>query len=1091
MPRGFGLACFLSSLNLVLGQPYVISTIAGGAPPFTPTTAVSASLALPSGVAADASGNVYFTSDNAVFKVDTSGNLTRVAGNSRAGYSGDSGPATSAQLSGPYGVAVDAAGNLYIADGGNNRVRKVTSSGVISTLAGNGTAGFSLDNVPAVNAELNNPLGVAVDSSGNVYIADSFNQRIRKVTPDGNITTVAGNGTCCFSGNNVPAIQAQLHQPESIAVDGAGNLYIADLGNNIIRKVTPAGIIVTVAGTGSNGYGGDNGPATSAQLQIAWAVAADAAGNFYLSDGNRIRKVSGGTITTVAGSQTAGFSGDGGAGSKAQFDGPFGVAVDGAGNLYVADTGNNRVRKVASSNGNITTIAGNGSRNFGGDNGPAINAQMYNPQGVALDSSGNIYLSDFARIRMISSNGVISTVAGNGVIGSVGDNGPANSAQLNQPIGIAVDNSSGAAAGSLYIADSGNNRIRKVSSNGTISTVAGGGTQGCASASGPGTSAQLNDPEDVAVDSAGNLYIADSGNGCVRKLSSNGTITTVAGNGTQGYSGDGGSATAAQLNYPRGVAVDASGNVYIADFGNSRIRKVAANGTITTFAGNGVDDSSGDGGPALNAGISPQDVAVDASGNVLIADFNNLVWKVGPSGSISRIAGNGTSGYSGDGGSAVKAQLTDVRSATSDSAGNIYVADSSNNAIRELRPVASLLSISTPSPLPAGSVNAAYSQTLTAAGGTGPYTWSVVSGKLPAGMSLSAGGVISGTATAAGTATFTVQVADSIQSLAMQVFTLSILAPSITSISNLLQGAVGLSYSQTLSASGGAPPYTWMLSSGSLPAGLTLSPGGLISGTPTTTGTSNFTVTLTDSASNSATQSFTIVVVTAPPLARTGVLAHIAAGGGWSTSIYLANTSSNTVGVQLALHADDGSPLSLGMAITQQGQTQNATGASLTTAIAPNATLVITSGDPTAPLSTGWVDVLTSGPINGFAVFSTTENGTASSGTSPLQTSFESRADVPYDNRSGFVTAAALANLANTPATVTATIWDPTGVLLGTQTVQLPANGHTSFLLPTQFPVSGGVQGIVQFQSSAGNLAGVGLQVSPQGTFTSVPVIEP
>ena len=275
MPRGFGLAVLLSSLNLALGQPYVISTVAGGAPPPTPVAAVNASLPLPSGVATDKSGNIYFTSNNAVFKIDSTATLTRIAGTARAGYSGDGGPAINAQLNGPYGVALDGAGNLYIADGGNNRVRKVSSNGTMTTAAGNGTAGYSFDNVPAVNSELNNPLGVAVDSSGSLYIADSFNQRIRKVTPDGTITTVAGNGTCCFSGNNVPANQAQLHQPESISVDGAGNLYIADLGNNLIRKVTTSGTIVTVAGTGALGYSGDNGPATSAQLSIAWAVAAD------------------------------------------------------------------------------------------------------------------------------------------------------------------------------------------------------------------------------------------------------------------------------------------------------------------------------------------------------------------------------------------------------------------------------------------------------------------------------------------------------------------------------------------------------------------------------------------------------------------------------------------------------------------------------------------------------------------------------------------------------------------------------------------------------------------------------------------------
>jgi uncharacterized protein (TIGR03437 family) len=311
--------------------------------------------------------------------------------------------------------------------------------------------------------------------------------------------------------------------------------------------------INTFAGNGTIGYSGDNGPATSAQLNQPWGVAVDAAGNVYIADtvNNRIRKVANGVISTVAGNGTLGYSGDDGPATSAQLSWPAGVAVDSAGNLYVADQNNNRIRKV--SNGVITTVAGNGTPGYSGDNGSATSAKLYGPQGVAVDSAGNLYIADTSnqRIRKVL-NGVIATAAGNGPDlygngGYSGDNGPATSARLNQPWGVAVD-----FAGNLFIADYGNNRIRKVS-NGVIATAI-----------------YWDYPQGVAVDAAGNLFIADN-YGRISKLS-NGVITTVAGTGMQGFSGDNGPATGAQLSGPTGVAVDAAGNVYVADFGNNRIR---------------------------------------------------------------------------------------------------------------------------------------------------------------------------------------------------------------------------------------------------------------------------------------------------------------------------------------------------------------------------------------------------------------------------------------------------------------------------------------------------------------------------------------
>jgi sugar lactone lactonase YvrE len=1072
MTRGIGAALLLASQTIVLAQPYVISTIAGGAAPPAGISATAASVPQPSGVATDTAGTVFFTSNHSVFKIDASGNLLRVAGIARAGYSGDGGPATNAQLNTPYGLALDPSGNLYVADSGNHRIRRIAPGGLITTVAGTGVPGFSGDSGPAATAQLNSPVDVAVDASGNLYIADAYNQRVRKIA-QGTITTVAGDGTCCFSGDNGPASKAQLHQPEGLAVDTSGNLYIADLGNNRIRKVSPAGVITTVAGLGSSGFGGDNGPATSAQLQIAWAVAVDPSGNLYIADGDRVRKVSGGTITTVAGMQFAGFSGDGAAANRAQLNGALGIAVDSSGNLYVADTGNNRVRKIAAA-GVISTIAGDGTHNFSGDGGAAVNAQMYNPQGIALGAGGAVYVSEFARVRRFAVGGAINTVAGTGVSGYFGDSGGAASAQLNQPQGLAFD----PASGTLYIADTANNRIRKLMPNGNVALVAGTGTAGYSGDNGSATAAQLRSPEAVALDAAGNLYVADTGNGAIRKITPAGAISTIAGNGTQGYAGDGGPAAAAQFAFPRGLTVDASGNLYIADFGNGRVRKIA-NGAISTVAG-----------ANSNSQMAPQGVAVDAAGALYIADFNNYIWKVAPDGTATAIAGTGTSAYTGDGGSAAAAQISDVHSIAVDATGNVYFADASNHAVRMLRPVSTLLTITTSANLPAASVGASYSQQLSASGGTAPLTWTVNSGSLPRGLSLSPAGLISGTPAAAGSSTFSVQVADAALAIATLSFTLTVTVPAITTNSPLLQGTVGLNYSQTLSATGGAPPYTWTLLSGALPPGLALSSTGVITGIPTAVGTSNVTIKVVDAAANTATQDFTIVVLSAPSLTRSGVLAHVAAGGGWSTTVYLANVTSNQIAVAITIRTDDGTALNLPLTVTQQGASQNLTTSTVNTTIGPNSTVVLEMGQQVSELITGWADVATSGPVNGFAIFRSTA-GAISEGTSPLQTQFQSKLDLPYDNRSGFVTAIALANVSAAAATLTANVWDSTGVSLGTQSITIPAGGHTAFVLPDKLPQTAGLQGLVQFQSSAGNLAAVGLRVSPQGTFTSVPVILP
>jgi len=719
-----------------------ISTIAGSnwVFPTAPLSAIQEPLGNVSAVALDKAGNYYVadTSNNVVLKINTAGTLSTVAGNGSAGYSGDGGPATSAALNSPYESAVDGGGNLFIADASNNRVRIVNTAGIIATVAGNGISGYSGDGGPAISAELAGPHGIAVDGAGNLFIADMYNSRIREVSPGGMITTVAGNGStsedlCPVDGAS--ATSGGVTYPKGVAVDNLGNLFIADTWCSLVVKVNPAGIVTTVAGilTGV-GYSGDGGPATSAYLSGPEAVAVDNAGNIFIADtGNsRIRKVNpAGTITTVAGvsqacqlssflsSCTYGYSGDGGLATSAELNYPAGVAVDSAGNLLIADSLNERVRKVAL-NGIITTVAGDGDYRYGGDGGPATNAALNSPRLIAVDNVGRLFIADTDnhRIRQVGPAGAITTVVGNGIDGYSGDGGAATSAALLYPSGVALDNAS-----NLFVADSGNNRIRKVNPAGTIDTVAGNGTQGYSGDGGPATSAALNDPYGVAVDSAGNLFIADAGNNRIRMVNPAGAITTVAGNGVAGYSGDGGPAISGKLDQPHGIAVDGAGNLFIADWWNSRIRKVSPAGTITMIAGGGGGGYFGDGGPATSAGLYfPAAVAVDSAGDLFIADSaNNAIRMVSAAGAITTVAGNGTYGYSGDGGPAIGAELGQPQGVAVDSAGDLLISDTLNDRIREvprvLTPLATVVSAASgTAPVAPGSIVSIYGSNLATAG---------------------------------------------------------------------------------------------------------------------------------------------------------------------------------------------------------------------------------------------------------------------------------------------------------------------------------------------------------------------------------------
>ena len=570
--------------------------------------------------------------------------------------------ATTAALPGSYGVAVDSSANLYIASRRWNAVFRITAgTGVLTLYAGNGTPGYSGVNGPAASASLNGPIGVAVDSHNDVFIADTGNHVIRKVS-GGTITTVAGTGASGYSGDSGLATSAQLKQPQGVAISAIGDIYVGDTGNNVVRKVS-LGLITTVAGNGTPGYSGDNGPATKAQLNQPYGVVTDNAGNLYIADNNNsvVRRVANGVMTTFAGNGGFGYGGDNGPAASAVLYQPAGVAVDSSGNVYIADLWNYVIRKV--SNGVITTIAGISTYiAYTGDGGPATRAGMNSPYSVAVDASGNVYISDWGNsvIRKIS-NGIINTIAGGAPVFAHAENTPATSAVLSGPGEPGAD-----AAGNLYFGD--NCQLLRIS-NGLISTFAGTGVCGYSGDGGPALSAQLIGPGTPVFDAAGNMYFTDGY--LIRKIS-NGVITTIAGNGTRGYSGDGGPAIFAAL-HPSALGLDAAGNVYVADDTNRVIREIS-NGIITSVAGTGVDDCDNfPDGPALTTPLcGPVGFAVDGPGNLYVAGV--VIRKI-LNGVITTIAGNGGGYPSGDGGPAIDAGFGPPQDVAVDPAGNVYIAD--------------------------------------------------------------------------------------------------------------------------------------------------------------------------------------------------------------------------------------------------------------------------------------------------------------------------------------------------------------------------------------------------------------------------------
>ena len=786
----------------------------GGAVPnflYSQVTTFATGFNQPAGLATDASGNVYVAdaANDVIRKITPAGVVSLFAGTVGTTGSGN-GTGTSATFNNPTGVAVDPSGNVYVADSYNNMIRKITPAGVVTTFAGN--IGGGVNDGVGVLASFNTPYGVATDASGNVYVSDSGNNLIRMITPAGVVTLLAGDRDGydnVYPGNSDGVgTAASFTAPNGLIADGAGNLYVADQGNNLIRKIViSTATVSTLAGGDSPGT---DGPGTMAGFNAPYAVAVDAQGNVYVADAYDflIRVVTpAGVVSTLAGTAFVNGAQDG-IGTAASFYEPTGVAINAQGELYVADTQNNSVRKVETLGYIISpalpaglAMAGTGTIS-GTPTAPSPSTDYtvtaYNTSGASAPAVVNITVLDATLSKLTTSTGTLnpafsaastvyvinvpytttniavtptdaqstSTIKVNGATvlsgsasgtlnlatgsntisivvnaqdgstttyqvyvvraqpatpvpditynspqtyfvgtaitslsptntgGAVpantyqqvttfagsGNAGAANltgtSATFNAPTGVATD-----LQGNVYVADQMNNLIRKITPAGVVSTLAGGGAvQG---ADGTGTAASFNNPDGVATDAQGNVYVADFGDSKIRVITPAGVVTTLAGSpeNAGGYA-DGPAATAL-FNQPTGVAVDLYNNVYVVDYGNNMIRKISPEGVVSTLAGNGSAGAANGTGAANTSFNAPWGIGTDGQGNIYVADGgNNMIRKITPAGVVTTLAGSGIAGYQG--GAPTVAQFNNPEGVTVTPQGNIYVADAGNGQVRKV-----------------------------------------------------------------------------------------------------------------------------------------------------------------------------------------------------------------------------------------------------------------------------------------------------------------------------------------------------------------------------------------------------------------------
>jgi uncharacterized protein (TIGR03437 family) len=668
------LACTAASY----GQTPTITTVAGGG--FVNNEpALQTYLGNPQGVATDASGNVYISDAGRILRVaHGTAILSAVAGGGTMVSSPSDGPALSVRITPTY-LAVNSSGNLLFLDSSMLRQLNLQQA-AITTIAGQyATNGSTGDNGPAAAALLNAPMQFCLDSAGNIYIVElaGYVRRIDAAT--GVITTIAGNGGTRFGGDGGLATAATLVRPSGIAVDSIGNVYIADAGDLRIRKITAAtGIINTIAGTGNAREYGDGGSALLASFLSLGELAIDSHNNLYLIDGNRVRVITAanGTIATVAGNNAPGLAGDGGPAKQAELNAPASLSLDSAADLYIADTGNRRIRLVTAATGVISTIAGT-SQN--GDGGLAAGAVLNNPQAVAVDAAGDLFIAESSLIRKVSAaTGVITTFAGGGT--SAPNGVPALQAKLS-PLSLTFDS-----AGNLIVGEEG--LILSIDSGGTVTTIAGTGVFGYSGDGGPAAAAQIGIVSALAMDASGALLFVDGGNKRLRSIDSAGVITTIAGDGQASFSGAGQPAASTGVGNLAGVAVDSNGNIYIGSVNIYYLLKISAAGAVSIAGGLGGCGYIGDGGPATLAGMcQPSSLALDSNANLYVGDTTCYCVRriAAGTGIIQTVAGNGVKGYTGDNGVATQAELASV-SAIALNGSTLYIVDTTSGVVRAVTP---------------------------------------------------------------------------------------------------------------------------------------------------------------------------------------------------------------------------------------------------------------------------------------------------------------------------------------------------------------------------------------------------------------------
>lgn len=589
------------------------------------------------------------------------------------------GTGSRAYLYNPNYITYDSLGNAYFSEPDNNVIRKVTPEGVVTTFAG--TAGLSgRTNATGAAARFYYPLGLVADASDNIYVCDGYNYSIRKITPAGVVTHFAGSTTGASGTTDGTGSAARFTSPVDIVMDASGDFYISDVNSYTIRKMTSAGVVTTFAGTVGTS-GSTDGTGTAARFFGVNGLGIDLSGNIVVADtqNNTIRKITpAGVVTTFAGA--AGVSGTtNGTGTAARFNRPRNVAIDSSDNIYVADYSNSSIRKITPA-GVVTTFAGT-SGSTGSADGTGAAARFTFPTDIAIDPNGGLAVADSYNntIRKITFAGVVTTFAGSS--GGAGTtNGTGTAASFNDIRGIVGDSS-----GNLYVADMLNHVIRKITPAGVVTTFAGTmGTSGSTNAT--GTAARFNRPWGMAIDSSGNLYVADMFNHTIRKITSAGVVTTLA--GTAGSTGStDGTGAAARFNTPKGVAVDSSGNVYVADALNSTIRKITSAGGVTTLAGSAGSSGTTNGTGSAARFQEPNDIAIDSSGDLFVVDTGNSnIRKVTSAGVVTTFAGSSSGVTGSTNATGTAARFFQPAALEFDSSGNLYVLDSGNNLIRRVSP---------------------------------------------------------------------------------------------------------------------------------------------------------------------------------------------------------------------------------------------------------------------------------------------------------------------------------------------------------------------------------------------------------------------